>query len=67
MRALPNTTVVGLDDPEEIAQVVPAIADMPGPVYLRLKRGEIPTAERHLGGARPGDRERPGRPFDPAA
>jgi transketolase len=43
MRALPNMTVIDVGDSEEIAQVVPAIADLPGPVYLRLKRGEIPT------------------------
>jgi transketolase len=43
MRALPNMTVVDVADAVEISQVVPAIADLPGPVYLRLKRGEIPV------------------------
>jgi transketolase len=43
MRALPNMTVVDVADAVEIAQVVPAVADLPGPVYLRLKRGEIPV------------------------
>ncbi|MFJ6216596.1 transketolase family protein [Streptomyces sp. NPDC092296] len=43
MRALPNMTVVDVADAVEIAQVVPAIVDHPGPVYLRLKRGEIPV------------------------
>jgi transketolase len=43
MRALPNMTVIDVADSREIAQVVPAIVDHPGPVYLRLKRGEIPT------------------------
>ncbi len=43
MRALPNMTVIDVADATEIRQVVPAIADLPGPVYLRLKRGEIPV------------------------
>src|SRR5216684_8319211 len=30
-------------DAVQIRQVVPAIVDLPGPVYLRLKRGEIPV------------------------
>jgi transketolase len=42
MRALPNLTVVEPADAIETKQVVPAIAGRPGPVYLRLKRGEIP-------------------------
>jgi transketolase len=43
MRALPNLTVVEPADAIEAKQVVAAIADRPGPVYLRLKRGEIPV------------------------
>ncbi len=43
MRALPNMTVVDVADAIEVRQVVPAIADVPGPVYVRLKRGEIPV------------------------
>jgi transketolase len=43
MRALPNFTVIDVADATEIEQVVPAIAEIPGPVYLRLKRGEIPV------------------------
>lgn len=42
MRALPNFTVIDVADAVEIAQVVPEIATIDGPVYLRLKRGEIP-------------------------
>ena len=42
MRSLPNMTVVEPADAIETQQVVGAIADHPGPVYLRLKRGEIP-------------------------
>lgn len=43
MRALPNMTVVEPADAIETKQVVRAIADHRGPVYLRLKRGEIPV------------------------
>ncbi|WP_020499060.1 transketolase family protein [Sciscionella marina] len=43
MRALPNMTVIDVADAAEITQIVPLIADHPGPVYLRLKRGEIPV------------------------
>lgn len=43
MRALPGMTVIDVADATETAQVVEAMADLPGPVYLRLKRGEIPV------------------------
>ncbi|SDH42035.1 transketolase [Sinosporangium album] len=43
MRALPNMTVIDVADAVEIRKVVPQIVDLPGPVYLRLKRGEIPV------------------------
>jgi transketolase len=43
MRALPNMTVVEPADAVEAAQAVAAVADHPGPVYLRLKRGENPV------------------------
>lgn len=43
MRAIPNMMVIDVADAVEIASVVPAIVDVPGPVYLRLKRGEIPV------------------------
>jgi transketolase len=43
MRALPNMTVVDVADAVETRQVVSAIVDVPGPVYVRLKRGEIPV------------------------
>ena len=42
MRALPNFTVIDVADAIEVSQVPAAIADIPGPVYVRLKRGEIP-------------------------
>jgi len=43
MRALPGMTVVDPADAIEVRQAVAAVADHPGPVYLRLKRGEIPA------------------------
>jgi transketolase len=43
MRALPNMTVIDVADAVEIRQAVELIADLPGPAYLRLKRGEIPV------------------------
>jgi transketolase len=42
MRALPNMTVVDLADATEIAQAPAIAANHAGPIYLRLKRGEIP-------------------------
>ena len=42
MRALPNMAVIDVADATETRQSVRAAADHPGPVYLRLKRGEIP-------------------------
>jgi transketolase len=43
MRPLPGMTVIDVADAVETRQVVPAIAGLPGPVYIRLKRGEIPV------------------------
>lgn len=43
MRALPNMIVIDVADAVETEQAVAAIVDHPGPVYLRLKRGEIPV------------------------
>ncbi|MCW2752276.1 MAG: Transketoloase, half [Aeromicrobium sp.] len=43
MRALPNMTVLDVADAVEVTQVAAAIVDVPGPVYVRLKRGEIPV------------------------
>jgi transketolase len=42
MRALPNMTVIDLADATEIAQAPAVAASLPGPVYLRLKRGDVP-------------------------
>ncbi len=43
MRALPGMTVVDVADAVEVRQVAEAVIDVPGPVYVRLKRGEIPV------------------------
>jgi len=43
MRAVPNMTVVDVADAVEGRQVASAIVDVDGPVYVRLKRGEIPV------------------------
>lgn len=42
MRAIPGMTVIDVADAVEVRQVCDAIVDLPGPVYVRLKRGEIP-------------------------
>jgi transketolase len=42
MRAIPQMTVIDPCDALEIEQAVPAIADHPGPVYMRLLRGQVP-------------------------
>ena len=43
MRAIPGMTVIDVADAVEVSQVPRAIADIDGPVYVRLKRGEIPV------------------------
>jgi transketolase len=42
MRAVPGMTVIDVADAVEVRQVARAIVDLPGPAYVRLKRGEIP-------------------------
>lgn len=42
MRSIPNLTVIDPCDATEIEQAVPAIAAHPGPVYMRLLRGQVP-------------------------
>ena len=41
-RGLPNLTIVDPCDAVETAQATHAIADHPGPVYMRLLRGKVP-------------------------
>jgi transketolase len=42
MRSIPNLTVIDPCDATEISQVIPAIANHPGPAYVRLLRGQVP-------------------------
>ncbi len=42
MRAIPGMTVLDVADAVQVRQVCAAIVDLPGPVYVRLKRGEVP-------------------------
>jgi transketolase len=42
-RGMPNLTIVDPCDAIDIEQAVPAIADHPGPVYMRLLRGQVPV------------------------
>ncbi|MEO1249447.1 MAG: transketolase family protein [Pseudomonadota bacterium] len=41
-RGMPGLTIIDPCDATEIAQAVPAVADHPGPVYMRLLRGKVP-------------------------
>jgi transketolase len=43
LRACPNLTIVDPCDSVDIEQAVPALAAAPGPTYLRLLRGAVPT------------------------
>ncbi len=43
MRSIPNLTVIDPCDATELAQVIPVIAEHPGPVYMRLLRGQVPV------------------------
>lgn len=42
MRGLPNMTVVECGDATEVETLLPAIAGVPGPVFCRMLRGEVP-------------------------
>jgi transketolase len=42
MRGMPNLTVIDPCDATEIDQATRAIAETPGPVYMRLLRGKVP-------------------------
>ncbi|MCY4208861.1 MAG: transketolase family protein [Roseovarius sp.] len=43
MRGMPNLTVIDPCDAVEIDQATRAMADIPGPVYMRLPRGKVPN------------------------
>jgi transketolase len=42
-RGMPGLTIVDPCDSVDIAQAVPQLAEHPGPTYLRLLRGQVPT------------------------
>lgn len=42
MRGMPNLTVIDPCDATEIDQATRVLADMPGPAYMRLLRGQVP-------------------------
>ena len=42
MRALPNMTVLEVGDATEVENVLQIAYDIPGPVYVRMLRGELP-------------------------
>ena len=43
LRGMPNLTIVDPCDSVDIEQAVPALAVTPGPTYMRLLRGAVPT------------------------
>ncbi len=43
MRALPNMRVVAPADAIEVEEVIPAIAEQPGPFYVRMGRADAPV------------------------
>src|SRR6201987_406224 len=43
MRSIPNLTVIDPCDATELSQAVAVIAEYPGPVYMRLLRGQVPV------------------------
>jgi len=49
MRSLPNMTVVVPADEMGVRAAVKAVADFPGPVYLRVSRAEVPDLPDHSG------------------
>lgn len=42
MRAMPNMTVVVVADGMEMKKIIPAVAEYPGPVYVRISRADVP-------------------------
>lgn len=42
MRALPNMTVLECGDATEVESVLDVTSEIPGPVYVRMLRGEVP-------------------------
>jgi transketolase len=48
-RGMPNLTIVDPCDASDITQATTAIADHPGPVYMRLLRGQVPDVLSEYG------------------
>ncbi len=49
MRAIPNMRVIVPCDAYETYEVIKAIADIPGPVYVRMGRSKVPVVEERKG------------------
>ena len=49
MRGMPNLTIIDPCDATEIDQATRVIADHPGPVYMRLLRGQVPDVLSEYG------------------
>lgn len=43
MRSMPNMTVVVPSDSAEVRELLPQVAQYPGPVYLRISRADMPV------------------------
>jgi len=52
MRGIPGLTIVDPCDALDLEQAVPQIADHPGPVYMRLLRGQVPLVLDEIEGYR---------------
>ena len=42
MRSVPNMTVISTGDATDVESLLPAIEELPGPVYIRMQRGRVP-------------------------
>lgn len=52
MRGIPGMTIVDPCDALDVEQAVPQIAEHPGPVYMRLLRGQVPRVLDEIEGYR---------------
>ena len=49
LRAIPNMTIVAPADAEEMRRLMPATVDYPGPMYIRLAKGNDPIVTKNDG------------------
>ena len=49
MRALPNMTILAPADADEMARLMPATVDHPGPMYIRVAKGHDPIVTTDTG------------------